>query len=320
MDTPHKKHSRHLYSIALIMLLTVLTLTACGSRRVDEKLLPTAVPTLGIEQVAALPVTEPTATATALPTLSPTAPAVEKASNVISETTTVASGAAQPESPLPMMSVNTSAELTQTSELAATSEVTVPSEIAVAPELTATLELTPTPVIAVSATLTPTATAEATVTPTLSATATLVATATVTIDAVQPITQTETVTTTQSEGGAPANDGSAGILPATIAEKLASADKANGLLLTQKNACIGCHSLSEDVKLVGPSWYGLADQAGERVKGQSAEEYLYASIVKPNEFVVEGYASGLMLQTYGETLSEQDMADIISYLLTLKAH
>ena len=85
-----------------------------------------------------------------------------------------------------------------------------------------------------------------------------------------------------------------------------------------QNACIGCHSLDKDVKLVGPSWYGVADRAKERVPGLSAEEYLYTSITQPNEYLVEGFPAGLMLQTYRDTLSDQDFADIIAFMLTLK--
>jgi hypothetical protein len=71
--------------------------------------------------------------------------------------------------------------------------------------------------------------------------------------------------------------------------------------------------------MVGPTWYNLAETAATRVPGQSAEAYLYNSIIHPNDFVVQGYLAGIMLQTYEQTLSDQDLADLITYLLTLHA-
>ena len=109
------------------------------------------------------------------------------------------------------------------------------------------------------------------------------------------------------------------VLPAGVDSALASADPAHGQLLTQINVCNACHSLEQGVRLVGPSWYNLADTAAKRVAGQSAKVYLYNSITNPNGYVVEGYPAGVMLQIYREKLSDQDFADIITYLLTLRA-
>lgn len=81
--------------------------------------------------------------------------------------------------------------------------------------------------------------------------------------------------------------------------------------------CVTCHSLEEGVVIVGPSQYALATRAAGRVAGQSAEEYLHESIVEPNAYIVEGFDSGVMYQTYGEELSEQDINDLVAYMLTL---
>ena len=82
--------------------------------------------------------------------------------------------------------------------------------------------------------------------------------------------------------------------------------------------CVTCHSLEPGKTLVGPSLAGIAGQAGTRVSGKSAEEYLRESIVNPNAFVVEGFPSGVMYQNYGKELSEQEIADLVAFLLTLK--
>ncbi|MFN8467621.1 MAG: hypothetical protein U0X20_18825 [Caldilineaceae bacterium] len=69
---------------------------------------------------------------------------------------------------------------------------------------------------------------------------------------------------------------------------------------------------------VGPTWQGLATTAAGRVAGQRAEDYLYTSIVQPNAYVVPGYLPNVMVQTYGQTLAADDLANVVKYLLTLR--
>ena len=71
------------------------------------------------------------------------------------------------------------------------------------------------------------------------------------------------------------------------------------------------------MKVVGPSWYNLANNAATRIAGKSAPLYLYHSITLPNQHILEGFLPNLMPQTYADQLGEQDMADLIAYLLTL---
>ena len=47
--------------------------------------------------------------------------------------------------------------------------------------------------------------------------------------------------------------------------------------------------------------------------------YLYTSITNPNDFIVDGYNSDVMPETYAEDLSDQDFADLLTYLLSLRA-
>lgn len=77
--------------------------------------------------------------------------------------------------------------------------------------------------------------------------------------------------------------------------------------------CATCHSL-DGSDLVGPSFDGLAERAGERVEGLSAEDYLRQSILTPSSYVVPGYA-GAMPQTYSRTLSEEDVENLIAFLM-----
>jgi mono/diheme cytochrome c family protein len=56
--------------------------------------------------------------------------------------------------------------------------------------------------------------------------------------------------------------------------------------------CTGCHTragVSEG--FVGPDLTALADRAGDRVQGLSAEEYVRQSVLDPQAYIVDGYGS-----------------------------
>jgi cytochrome c553 len=83
-------------------------------------------------------------------------------------------------------------------------------------------------------------------------------------------------------------------------------------------ACGTCHSLEPGVAGAGPSLAGIAAQAGSRVTGMSAEDYLRQAIIDPNADIAEGFAANVMTATYGSQLTEQQIADLVAYLMTLK--
>lgn len=82
--------------------------------------------------------------------------------------------------------------------------------------------------------------------------------------------------------------------------------------------CITCHSLDAGVVLVGPSHAGVGTRAATYVAGMSAEEYLRQSIVEPDAHIVEGFTPGVMYQNYGAELNEQEIADLVAFMLTLQ--
>jgi cytochrome c551/c552 len=83
-------------------------------------------------------------------------------------------------------------------------------------------------------------------------------------------------------------------------------------------ACAACHQTTSDLTVVGPSLQNIADVAGERVEGMSAELYLRESILDPNKFLPPDTQAGLMPTTYELTLSDQDVDDLVAYMLTLR--
>lgn len=82
--------------------------------------------------------------------------------------------------------------------------------------------------------------------------------------------------------------------------------------------CATCHSLQPDVIIVGPSLAGVASRAPNRVPGLSAEQYLRQSILDPGAFVVPGFPDA-MARNFGQVLDDQQINDIIAFLLTQDA-
>jgi mono/diheme cytochrome c family protein len=83
--------------------------------------------------------------------------------------------------------------------------------------------------------------------------------------------------------------------------------------------CVTCHKFdaSQGDNVLAPYTSDIKG-AGERVPGVSAEDYLRQSIVDPNAYVVEGYAPGVMYQNWGEDLTEQEINDLVAYLMSLQ--
>jgi mono/diheme cytochrome c family protein len=80
-------------------------------------------------------------------------------------------------------------------------------------------------------------------------------------------------------------------------------------------ACVSCHTLDGGAA-AGPGLEGYGEVAATRVKGQSAGEYTFYSILRPAKHIVRGY-SNVMPADYAGKLSAQDVADLIAYLLSL---
>ena len=82
--------------------------------------------------------------------------------------------------------------------------------------------------------------------------------------------------------------------------------------------CVICHAIEPGPTKAGPNLAGIASAAGTRVKGQNAEAYLRAAILDPEAVKVEGFPAGIMPATFKDVLSEQQVSDLVAYILTLK--
>lgn len=81
--------------------------------------------------------------------------------------------------------------------------------------------------------------------------------------------------------------------------------------------CATCHALVPDTIIIGPSLYGIATRAETRVEGQTAEEYITMSILRPGDYVVEGF-NNVMITNLAKEITSEEMNSLVAFLLTLK--
>jgi len=91
-------------------------------------------------------------------------------------------------------------------------------------------------------------------------------------------------------------------------------DAGRGETLFGDNGCGGCHAVTSEDVIAGPALKNVADTAATRVEGMGAEEYLRQSMVDPQAHVVEGFET--QMPSYAQ-LPEQDITDLVAYLMTL---
>jgi mono/diheme cytochrome c family protein len=112
-----------------------------------------------------------------------------------------------------------------------------------------------------------------------------------------PTTSAPTETTAPTEtggGGGPTGDAAAGKEIFTT---------------TAQPPCAGCHTLAEANAsgTVGPD-------LDEVLKGKDAA-FIHESIVDPDAEVASGFTAGVMPATYGEQLDDQQLADLVAFLV-----
>lgn len=104
-------------------------------------------------------------------------------------------------------------------------------------------------------------------------------------------------------------------LDADVQQAIINADPANGETIALTFGCVGCHAIDPNEVKTGPTWHNVGDIAIVRVPDESPAEYLHQSIVAPNAFVVPGYPSNVMPANFTETMSPEQIADMVAYLL-----
>lgn len=81
-------------------------------------------------------------------------------------------------------------------------------------------------------------------------------------------------------------------------------------------SCSSCHSLDGSDSQDGPTLAGISAVAADRVVGLSDVDYLRQSIVDPYAFRADGEWRGVMPYQYSELLSDDQVNNLIAFLLT----
>lgn len=128
-----------------------------------------------------------------------------------------------------------------------------------------------------------------------------------------------------SHNQAEANPDPTATVEITPTEQVIVGDAATGEILFTTGigdapACSTCHAIRNGQPgarfLSGPSLVGISTRAATRRPHLTAQEYLRQSILQPDVFLVDSYAN-VMYALYGQVFSDQDIADLVAYLLTL---
>lgn len=81
--------------------------------------------------------------------------------------------------------------------------------------------------------------------------------------------------------------------------------------------CGACHSTSPDTVIVGPPLAGIAQRGDGRVDGLDARTYVYTSIMRPGDYLVEGFGD-LMPADLAKKLTGEELDSVVAYVLSLK--
>jgi mono/diheme cytochrome c family protein len=94
----------------------------------------------------------------------------------------------------------------------------------------------------------------------------------------------------------------------TSTAELPKGDAAAGKEVFVSTGCGGCHTYAEagTTGQIGPN-------LDDGLAGKDAA-FIHESIVDPNAEVAEGFQPGVMPQTYGDQLSDQQLADLVAFL------
>lgn len=92
-----------------------------------------------------------------------------------------------------------------------------------------------------------------------------------------------------------------------------------GQRLATTQGCLTCHSV-DGSRIVGPTWKGLYGSdipLGDGSTVKADDVYMHTAIVDPNAQVHAGYPPNVMV-SYKDTLSEEQIADIIAFIKTIQ--
>jgi cytochrome c oxidase subunit 2 len=94
---------------------------------------------------------------------------------------------------------------------------------------------------------------------------------------------------------------------------VSAAETVEGKTVFLTKGCTGCHTragVSEG--FIGPELTNLADRAGVRVEGLTAEEYVRQSVLDPQAYIVSGYGGQMPVLP----VDTEELDALVEYLLS----
>ncbi len=143
--------------------------------------------------------------------------------------------------------------------------------------------------------------------------------------ATEAATEVVTVEATEAEPTEAVTEAATEAVAEATAVEEVTGDPVNGqVLFVTGNTSLGavpcstCHNVDSELTLVGPGLLNVGERAASRVPGETAYQYLHQSIVDPEAHVVEGFVAGMMPDVFENAFTEEQINDIIAYLMTLQ--
>jgi len=84
-------------------------------------------------------------------------------------------------------------------------------------------------------------------------------------------------------------------------------------------SCLACHTEAGEDTVLAPALIGQWERMDARDDLLTVREYVYQSLINPNDVVPEGYSPNLMYQDYGTSLTEDQLNAVVEYTLSLAA-
>lgn len=114
--------------------------------------------------------------------------------------------------------------------------------------------------------------------------------------------------------------GSLGADPSGTSEPISfdASAAARGETMAASSGCLACHTI-DGTTGTGPTWKGLAEASRPLTTGESVvadDAYLFSSVIDPMAQVVAGFEP-VMPTTYSDTLTEDDINDLVEYMKSL---
>ena len=103
--------------------------------------------------------------------------------------------------------------------------------------------------------------------------------------------------------------------PTTTVATPPAGDAAAGTSILADQGCGSCHTFGQarSTGTIGPNLDEALERDADRA-GKPLAEFVRESVVQPDSFIAPGFEPGVMPKTFGESLNEQQLADLVAFL------